>query len=131
MEDCGRTITRQDFADWSASRPLEGDKASFIDELYRLMDKLAHPVSQRVRDDLYRYICTSGNLISQGQAADQQIAQRVLSKVRLMGGRSQREAFDLLQRHIDEGARDFGLPVTMSAMHRIRARLLEDLPDED
>ncbi|MFO0963728.1 MAG: hypothetical protein U0625_12620 [Phycisphaerales bacterium] len=130
-DDCGRTITRQDFAEWSTSRPLEGDMASFIDELYRLMERLAHPVSQRVRDDLYRYICTSGNLVSQGQATDQQIAQRVLSKVRLMGSRSQREAFELLQRHIDAGARDFGLPVTMSAMHRIRARLIEDLPDED
>lgn len=124
--DCGRTITRRDFIEWSASRPLEEDKAKFIDDLYRLMDDLGHSVSPRVRDDLYRYICNSGGLITQAQATDYQLAQRVLSKVRMIRGRRQQDAFERLQRHIDAGARDFGLQETMTAMHRLRASLTED-----
>ena len=129
--DCGRAITQRDFAEWSASRPLEDNIGGFVDEIYRLMERLAHPVSQRVRNDLYRYICTSGNLVTQSQATDHQVAQRVLSKLRMGSGQSQRTAFDSLEQFVESRAGDLGLPLTMSELHRIRSRLIEASPDED
>ena len=99
----------------------------------KVLDSLAEPlrtlgvaVSPRVRSGMARYIASSAALIGSKQSAesaalDEQIAQRVLSKIRSITSVAQKKALDAIADVVDS-FRDDAYSPSRSAIERLRSK---------
>jgi hypothetical protein len=79
----GRPVFLQNFREWEGTTSLDVETAELIDGLDRALMRLGCPISPRRREAVRRFISAAHpGLCSVAEAADLQIAQRLLPQVR-------------------------------------------------
>jgi hypothetical protein len=93
----GPAITLRDITAWSRQAPLESDVATVIDSIRPILDGIGLPISPRTYSGMHRFIRSAGDVMSQKQALDCQIAQRLLPRIRNLSTRSEIDAIQSFQ----------------------------------
>ena len=124
--DAGAGVCASTYASWRKEAPLSANVERHLDDLAEPLRKLGVMVSPRVRSAMCRYVATASPLIGTGEKAeniafDEQLAQRILSKVRTITSVSQRKALDSVSEVVD-AFRDESFSPTHAAIERLRAR---------
>jgi len=92
----GPAITLRDITAWTRQAPLEGDVATVIDVIRPILESIRLPISPRTYTGMHRFIRSAGEVMTQKQALDCQIAQRLLPRIRNVSTRSEIEALQSL-----------------------------------
>lgn len=100
----GPPVTVGDFGSWTSHDALPGNLASVLDALRPHLVALGCGISPRTYRGLCTFVASSKGLITEGEAFDHQLAQRVLSRVRHVHSRSQMDALDAITRLAEESA---------------------------
>ena len=124
--DAGKGVTASAYASWRKESPLSANVEKHLADLAEPLRKLGVIVSPRVRSAMRRYIATAAPLIGSGEKAeniafDEQLAQRVLSKVRTVTSLVQKKALDEVAGIVD-GFRDESVSPSGAAIERLRAK---------
>ena len=119
-------MTASAYASWRKESPLSANVEKHLADLAEPLRKLGVIVSPRVRSAMRRYIATAAPLIGSGEKAeniafDEQLAQRVLSKVRTVTSLVQKKALDEVAGIVD-GFRDESVSPSGAAIERLRAK---------
>jgi hypothetical protein len=93
----GPAVMLRDITSWARQSPLEGDVATVIDAIRPILEGIGLPISPRTYTGMHRFIRAAGEVMTQKQALDCQIAQRLLPRVRNVSTRSEIEALQSLQ----------------------------------
>lgn len=93
----GPAVTQRDMAAWCRPAPLESDVATVIDAIRPVLDRIGVPISPRAYVGMHRFIRSAGDVMTQKQALDCQIAQRLLPRIRNVSTRSEIDALESLQ----------------------------------
>jgi len=97
MTASGPAVTLRDITAWTRQSPLESDVATVIDAIRPILDGIGQPISPRTYTGMHRFIRSAGEVMTQKQALDCQIAQRILPRIRNVSTRSEIEALQSLQ----------------------------------
>lgn len=124
--DAGKGVTASAYASWRKDASLSANVEKHLADLSEPLRKLGVIVSPRVRSAMARYIATAAPLIGTGERAeniafDEQLAQRVLSKVRTVTSLAQKKALDAVCEVVD-GFRDESVSPSGAAIGRLRAK---------
>lgn len=124
--DAGPGVSFGTFASWRRTAALPPSAEKVLDSLAEPLRTLGVAVSPRVRSGMARYIASSAALIGSKQSAesaalDEQIAQRVLSKIRSITSVAQKKALDAIADVVDS-FRDDAYSPSRSAIERLRSK---------
>lgn len=93
----GPAVTLRDIGAWTRQAPLESDVATVIDAIRPILEGIGLPISPRTYTGMHRFIRSAGEVMTQKQALDCQIAQRLLPRIRNVSTRSEIDALQSLQ----------------------------------
>jgi energy-coupling factor transporter ATP-binding protein EcfA2 len=93
----GPAVTLRDINAWTRQAPLESDVATLIDAIRPILEGIGLPISPRTYTGMHRFIRSAGDVMTQQQALDCQIAQRLLPRIRNVSTRSENDALQSLQ----------------------------------
>ena len=124
--DAGPGVSFGTFESWRRTGDLPPFAEKVLDSLAEPLRTLGLAVSPRVRSGMARYIASSAALAGTGQTAeasalDEQIAQRVLSKIRSITSVAQKKALDAIA-NVVETLCDNAYSPSQAAIGRLRAK---------
>ena len=124
--DAGKGVSAATYASWRKDGPLSANVEKRLADLADPLRKLGIIVSPRVRSAMARYIATSLPILGTGEKAeniafDEQLAQRILSKVRTITSLAQKKALDAVCAAVDD-LRGDAFSLSRSAIERLRAK---------
>lgn len=122
----GKGVSAATYASWRRDGALSANVEKHLGNLAAPLRKLGVMVSPRVRTAMGRYIATAAPLIGTGEKAenialDEQLAQRVLSKVRTITSLAQKKALDEIEAAVNV-FRDESFSPSCAAIERLRAK---------
>jgi len=100
----GPAVTVSEFSNWTSHDALPGKLADILDQLRPQLAALGCAISPRTYRGLCTFVASSRGLISEGEAFDLQLAQRVLSRLRHVHNRAQMDALDTIAKIAEESA---------------------------
>jgi hypothetical protein len=103
----GPTVRLRDFQRWTRHDALPTRLARLVDDLRPILGQIGVPMSPRIYRALCRFVSSSKDLITPGEAFDVQFAQRVIPKIRGLVSTRQLDALDSLSALIEKSELSF------------------------
>jgi len=100
----GAPVTVGDYANWTSQDALPTKLAGILDALRPNLAALGCGISPRTYRGLCTFVASCKGIISEGEAFDLQLAQRVLSRLRHVHTRAQMDALDAIAKTAEESA---------------------------
>jgi hypothetical protein len=100
----GAPVTVGDYANWTSHDALPTKLAGILDTLRPNLAALGCGVSPRTYRGLCAFVASCKGMMSEGEAFDLQLAQRVLSRLRHVHTRAQMDALDAIAKTAEESA---------------------------
>lgn len=100
----GAPVTVGDYASWTSQDALPTKLAEILDTLRPNLAALGCGVSPRTYRGLCSFVASCKGIMSEGEAFDFQLAQRILSRLRHVHTRAQMDALDAIAKTAEESA---------------------------